>query len=230
MRGVLWGSPIIEKVNQGEAKRMNETTETNELIGIDEEIINLPTPDREGDVSVEKALWARKSVRRFLPRELTVKQISQILWAAKGINRPGKNQRTCPSAGGAYPLITYIAMGKGVYRYYPDGHRLRRIIREDKRKEISVAALEQEWVEKAPISIIITAIYERTTARYGKRGEMYVHMEAGHAAQNVHLQAAALGLGSVPVGAFIDARIAKIIKCTEQEIPIYIIPVGYEKG
>lgn len=218
--------------SKGKAVVMNANNSTNTKLFIDEneDIIILPPPYKEGKMSVEQALWKRKSQRRFSSSRLDNETIGQLLWAAQGINRPERGFRTCPSAGATFPLITYAMTQQGVYRYYPDGHRIRKIISGDRRLSLSQAALEQKWVETAPLNIIFTAIPDRTSARYGSRGSMYVHMEAGHAAQNIHLQAVALGLGSVPVGAFIEARVTKIIGSTEMEVPLYIIPVGYPEG
>jgi SagB-type dehydrogenase family enzyme len=85
------------------------------------------------------------------------------------------------------------------------------------------------FIADAGCVIVITAVYDRTTWRYGERGVRYVHIEVGHAAQNIHLQAVALGLGSVPIGAFHDDKIVTILDLEENECPIYIIPVGHTK-
>jgi SagB-type dehydrogenase family enzyme len=96
----------------------------------------------------------------------------------------------------------------------------------DIRKDIAKAALGQGFISDAGLVVIITAIFERTATRYGDRADRYVYIEAGHCAQNIHLEAAALGLGSVPVGAFRDNELTKLLKLQDEE-PIYIIPVGY---
>jgi SagB-type dehydrogenase family enzyme len=190
----------------------------------------LPQPSAEGNVSIEEALRRRVSVRNFTPQNLTREQIARLLWAAQGINRPGTRFRTAPSAGATYPLETYAVTPEGIYRYIPGEHSTELVREGDHRRELAGAALGQTSVSQAPLSIIFTAVYERTTNRYGNRGIMYVHMEAGHAAQNIHLQGAAMGLGSVPIGAFDPDRVAGIIRSGENEIPIYIIPVGFPAG
>ena len=190
-------------------------------------VIMLPKPSEKGNVSLEESLWRRKSVRNFSDKELTEKEIGQILWAAQGINRPGTDFKTCPSAGATYPLVAYAVTKDSIFRYIPKGHKLEKVRDGDLRKELSKACLGQKWVEKAPLIVVFTAIYERTTGRYGDRGMMYIYMEAGHAAQNIHLQAAALNLGSVPVGAFKDELVAAVIRAKKGEYPLYVIPVGY---
>ncbi len=115
----------------------------------------------------------------------------------------------------------------GAFHYLPGSHRLVQISDRDLRADLAEAALGQGSVRQAPVSLVLAAVYERTRARYGERAERYVHMEAGHAAENVHLQAVALGLGSVPVGAFDDQRAAKVLDLPAEQAVLYIVPVGY---
>jgi len=192
--------------------------------------IILPRPLYDGNVSIEYTLKQRRSVRRFSKMAISLQELSQILWAASGISQG--SYRTAPSAGATYPLNCYVAAGnveeleKGVYRYIVKNHGLKRIAPYDLRSALCRAALHQTFIEEAPIVIVITAIYERTTGHYGQRGIRYVHMEAGHAGQNISLQAVALGLGSVMVGAFQDKMVKEIVSLEKGEEPLYIIPVG----
>ncbi|MDH5696652.1 MAG: SagB/ThcOx family dehydrogenase, partial [Dehalococcoidia bacterium] len=148
-------------------------------------VINLPEPRYDSDVSIEQSLLNRRSIRSYTGEPLTLQEVSQLLWAAQGITDP-RGFRTAPSAGALYPLELYLVVGdvddltSGVYRYEPDGHQLARIIDGDKRAELADAALAQPWVKEGAISIVFTAVYERTTIKYGERGIRYVQMEAGH--------------------------------------------------
>lgn len=193
--------------------------------------IKLPEPRHDSNISIEETLLKRRSIRDYSGEPLTLKEVAQLLWAAQGITGPG-GFRTAPSAGATYPLETYLVVGDvkdlmaGVYRYAPEEHRLVRVLAGDRRAELASAALGQSWVRKAAIDIVFTAIYERTTGRYGERGVRYVHMEVGHAAQNVYLQAVALELGTVVIGAFYDNRVAEVLKLPQNEQPLYIMPVG----
>jgi len=191
------------------------------------EVIKLPVPRKRGDVSLEETILRRRSKREFKAGFLSKEQISQLLWAAQGITDSSGFFRAAPSAGALYPLEIYIAFSEGVYHYRPAGHILERVSTEDVRLALCEAALGQEFIASAPLDIIITAIYERTTGKYGERGIRYVHMEAGHAAQNILLQAVALGLGSVPIGAFSDKDVSMALTLPAECIPLYIIPVGY---
>ena len=195
------------------------------------EYIELPEPSHEGYMSLERALVQRRSVREYTGEPLTLEEVSQLLWAAQGITAEWGG-RTAPSAGALYPLEVYLVAGDvdglspGVYRYRPQEHDLAKVVNRDVRAELADAALAQTCVEEGAIDIVISAVYQRTTQKYGERGIRYVHMEAGHAAQNLYLQAAALGLGMVTVGAFYDDEVKDIVGLAEDEAPLYIVPVG----
>jgi SagB-type dehydrogenase family enzyme len=122
-----------------------------------------------------------------------------------------------------------VAKKDGLFRYIPQGHKLAQVQDRDLRDELSRAAWNQEFIKEAPAVFVITAFYSRTTGRYDERGIRYVHIEVGHAAQNLHLMAVALGLGSVPVGAFNDELIKKLLKLSKDEEPLYLVPVGYAR-
>ena len=189
--------------------------------------IQLPKPNLKGRVSVEEAIQERRSVRNFKPTPLTLETVGQLLWATQGITEPVSGFRAAPSAGALYPLEIYLVQADGVYRYVPKGHLLEVLAENDVREKLSEAALGQEFVALAPVSIVIAAEPSRTTWKYGPRGTQYVHMEAGYAAENLHLQAVALGLGSVSVGAFRDAEVSRVIGLPRNQVPLLIVPVGH---
>lgn len=194
-------------------------------------MVKLPEPKLKGNVSLEETLLKRRSVRDYAEVVLTLEEVSQLLWAGQGITESWGG-RTAPSAGATYPLEMYLAVGNvqslvpGIYKYSPKKHELVKLSAEDVRGKLADAALSQDFVKEAPIDIVIAAAYERTTWRYGDRGIRYVHIEVGHAAQNICLQAVALGLATVPVGAYHDDRVKTIIGMPANEVPLYILPVG----
>jgi SagB-type dehydrogenase family enzyme len=196
-----------------------------------DERIKLPEPCTTGNTSVEAALSQRRSIRAYSGDILAIEEVSQLLWAAQGITAPWGG-RTAPSAGALYPLELYLVVGdvegidKGVYRYRPGEHELEKVKADDIRAELADAALGQECIRDAAIDIVFTAVYERTTRKYGERGIRYAHMEAGHAAQNVYLQAVSLDIGTVVIGAFNDSEVANIVNVSEHGNPLYIMPVG----
>jgi SagB-type dehydrogenase family enzyme len=189
-------------------------------------IIALPEPDKSGLVPLEQTMAARRSRRDFKPRALTVEQIGQLVWAAQGQDAHSR-YRTCPSAGATYPLEVFVVTADGLFRYLPGKHTLEKLADQDLRAALASAAWGQQFIEAAPLTLVFAAQFSRTTGRYGKRGVRYVCMEAGHAAQNVHLQAEALGLGSVAVGAFDDASVGGVLSLPRQFEPIYMVTVGY---
>jgi SagB-type dehydrogenase family enzyme len=197
-------------------------------------IIALPEPRHEGAMAVERALLRRRSVREFSKAALTLAEASQLLWAAQGITGED-GLRTAPSAGALYPLELYIAAGNvqqlaaGVYKYQPHGHRLTVIAQEDKRRKLAAAALNQNWMQNSAALLIFAGVERRITWKYGQRGIRYMHLEAGHAAQNVFLQALALGLSAAVVGAFDDERVQQVLQMPEDERALYLMPVGRQR-
>jgi len=191
--------------------------------------IKLPHPRTEGPLSLEAALPLRRSVREFSTKSLTMDEISQLLWAAQGVTDPS-GHRTVPSAGATYPLELYLVTGDGLLQYMPDDHSLLQLRDKDLRKELFNASLEQEFILEAPATFVFTAVYARTEQRYGpSRSPRYIHMEVGHAAQNMMLQAVALGLGTVPVGAYEDASVTRVLNLPIDHIPLYLVPVGHPR-
>ena len=191
-----------------------------------EETMSLP-PLTAGRVSLDDALRRRRSVRVFAARALSSEHVGQLCWAAQGITEPAAGLRTAPSAGALYPLELYVVLPDGVFRYEPRAHRLRRIDATDQRVVLSRATLGQDAVRLASADLVITAALSRTRAKYGDRAERFAHLEAGHAAQNVLLEATSLGLAAVPIGAFDDGDVRRAIGAPADELPLYVIAIGH---
>jgi SagB-type dehydrogenase family enzyme len=199
------------------------------------ESVPLPTPAEEGDVSVEGAIADRRSRREYGERALERRELGQLLWAAQGVTERSTGFRAAPSAGALYPLELYVVVGtpgvegleSGVYRYRPRAHGLARLGTGDVQSELRQAAVDQAFVEAAAVDIVLCAVDERTTGKYGERGrQRYVPMEAGHAGENLYLQAEALGLATVSVGAFHDSRVRDLVGAPSNQRPLYVFPVG----
>jgi SagB-type dehydrogenase family enzyme len=189
----------------------------------------LPAPRQEGELSLEEALLQRRSIRSFSETPLTPAEIGQILWAAQGITN-ARGFRTTPSAGALYPLEVYIVCSEGVYHYNPQAHALIMVLPDNQIQSLYEVALEQQAILEAPLTLVITAVFERTAAKYGaERSPRYVHLEAGHAAQNTLLQSVSLGLAAVPIGAFNDAQVQTVLGLPEDHQPLYLIPIGYPR-
>ena len=193
--------------------------------------VPLPKPRFDSDTSVEKALNQRRTTREFSETPLTLFEVSQLLWSAQGTTQDNR-LRTAPSAGALYPLELFLVVGKvhklssGVYKYLPATHKLAIMDKEDKRSEIASASLGQSWVRENAALLVFSSVGKRTTVKYGNRGIRYVHIEVGHAAQNVFLQVQSLGLGAAVVGAFDDEQIRKILNLPSDHHILYLMPIG----
>ncbi len=191
--------------------------------------IALPKPDLAGKVTLERALAHRRSTREYARGALTLAEVSQLLWAAHGVTGPG-GRRTTPSAGALYPLEIDLVAGDvtglapGVYRYLPQVHALQRRLSGDRRDALAKAALDQGSVRTAAAVVAVSAVVQRTAAKYRERAPRYVDIEVGAVGQSVSLEAAALGLGTVLVGAFDDAGVARVLDAAEA--PLLLLPLG----
>lgn len=195
--------------------------------------MRLPRPKTGGKLSFEEVVKNRRSIRNFSPRSVSLQHISQILWAAQGTTVEDGSGRACPSAGALYPVEMYVEvrevkeLERGIYHYDVFQHSLEPVRRGDYSQNLTEACLTQLFVGQAPVVFIIGVEYSRVTWKYGERGVRYVNVEVGHCGQNICLQATALGLASVPVGAFWDRQVQEAM-CMPQDIePVYVIPVGY---
>lgn len=192
----------------------------------------LPPPATRGGMALTQALLQRRSVRAYRADNLSLAQVGQLLWAAQGITSED-GLRTAPSAGALYPLEIHLVAGTveglpaGVYHYAPAPHRLERVQAADVRAALASAAMNQSWVRDAAAVLACSAVYERTLGKYGQRGPRYVHLEAGHAAQNILLQATAFGLHSVIVGAFDDHAVQNALGLPADCAPLCLIPIGH---
>jgi SagB-type dehydrogenase family enzyme len=205
-------------------------------------MIKLPSPQLKGKISLEETILRRRSVRRYRKEPLDLSQLSQILWSAQGVTG-SRGFRAAPSAGATYPLEIFVVVGEqsvvikeakqapeelqaGIYHYEPDSHSLSLGKASDLRPDLARATMDQEFIIDAPAAVVICALYHRTSCRYGRRAERYVHMEVGHTGENIHLQAVALGLATVEVGAFQDEEVREVLGLEEQFKPLYVMPVG----
>jgi len=212
------GTNMIKAQGNEPAKEKKEITE-----------IKLPPAKTVGKMTLEEAIPKRKSVRKYAPKEMSIEQVSQILWAAYGANPRNKNfiSRNVPSAGGIFPMNVYLLDKNGIYRYDSLNHSLILVKKGDARADLCNAATGQGSIKEASIDLVITGDFAKCANRYGERAPRYVAMEAGHIGQNVSLQAVALGLDTVMIGAFVDEAVAEVISAPKEETPLYIIPVGY---
>lgn len=194
-------------------------------------IIPLPAGNHHERLSLTEALRRRRTQRSFAPLPLTLEEIGALLWAAQGSTGPD-GLRTAPSAGALYPLELLLvasaveSLPAGSYRYLPLKHQLQRLAPGEHASAVAAAAHGQGWMAEAAAILAFSTVPARTTGKYGHRGERYIHIEVGHAAQNAALEAAVLGLGCGEVGAFDDAAMAVALGLPAGEQPLYLLPVG----
>ena len=189
------------------------------------EPFKLPPPRYESEVSIEKALLERRSMRSYKEEPLTLNDLSQILWAAQGITEPKKGLRAAPSPRALYLLQVYVLPGNvtdlpmGTYRYEPQGHELVKTADGNKKAELFQAA-GQAPIKNAPLALVITGLSEKT------QNPAWVYLEAGHVAENVYLQSVSLKLGTVAMGGFKEDEVRKVLNLSEKERVLYIMPIG----
>jgi SagB-type dehydrogenase family enzyme len=193
--------------------------------------ISLPKIKPGEQDSFSELMFERRSVRHFGSGEMTLNQVAELVFAAQGITRQDR-YRTVPSAGALYPLEIFVLTGPvqgleaGVYHYQPHGHQLLPVRSGDRRQELARQAYQQMWVAEAQTIVVMCAVYERVTQKYGQPGMRYVHIEAGCAAQNVSLAGYSMGLGSTVVGAFDQKEVAEVIDADQNVRPLIVLPVG----
>lgn len=191
----------------------------------------LPAPSLAGPLAFEQALQRRRSRRGFRNEALALADAAQLLWAAQG-RTDDQGHRTAPSAGALYPLELTLVAGRvdglaaGAYRYLPDEHALRRAREGDWRAAVAACTRGQAWVAEAPALVVIATASQRTRQRYGERADRFVALEAGGAAQNVYLQAAARGWATVLVGAFDEPRLREAVGLDGEREPLVLMPIG----
>lgn len=233
--GALWMLGLLLTGRSADTAPIEEQPTTNTATSsepaVSYETFPLPQPILDGEISVAEALFNRRSQRDFQDTELTQEQLAQLLWAAGVTTEDGR--RTAPSAGALYPLDLYVVVTQvtglepGLYLYQPEQHALEKILAGDFRTALAEGSLDQQAIQRAPATLLYTVVYERLIERYGDRGiERYAYIEVGHSAQNVLLQAQALGLGAVPIGAFTDHALKELLQLPTENEPRYLIPVG----
>jgi SagB-type dehydrogenase family enzyme len=179
-------------------------------------------------VALEEAIARRRSVRSFTGAPLTREHLGQLFWAAQGVTHSA-GLRTAPSAGALYPLELYAATAGEVMHYLPTGHRMEQWTPTQGWQALLDATPSAQAVSSAGTAFVLAADIGRTASKYGGRSPLYVHLEAGHAAQNLLLQAVGLGLGAVTIGAFNEGRLSRFLALPATQEPLYLISVGHPK-
>jgi SagB-type dehydrogenase family enzyme len=193
------------------------------------EDVALPPPVTTGGMSLNEALSRRRSQREFTGRGMTPEQLSQLCWAAQGITEPVKGLRTAPSALALYSVAVYVVNAQGIFEYLPKTHVLRRLRGAEAMPELR-AAMNAPSASTAPVCMVLAMDTGPLETRAGRQAERYCLLEAGHIAQNILLEATALGLASVPVGGMDESKVAAALKLPANRRPVYVLPIGYARA
>lgn len=188
-----------------------------------QEDIKLPEPEKKGGMTLNEALMSRKTNRTFASKELSMQEISNLLWAANGINRMD-GKRTAPSARNAQEIDVYVAMKTGLYKYEPNDNALRIISEKDQRHQMSQ---RPQMIEEAPVALIFYANYDKMKNFDDASKEFYGATDAGFVSQNVYLYCAAHNLNTVVMGYIDRDAIRQMIDVDGKAILVQ--PVGYPK-
>jgi len=188
--------------------------------------IRLPAPKTSGGMSLTETLAKRRSQRSFASKPLSMKQVSQLCWAAQGITDTQHGYRTAPSAMALYVIHVFVVDDKGAHEYVPQPHALRPLSVDGALHRLRTA-VGQPSVKSVPLLMVLAMEPARLEAKCGKNADRYALMESGHVAQNVLLQATAMGLVSVPVGGIDESKVAEALHLPKGVRPVYVLPLGY---
>lgn len=197
----------------------------------------LPEPRFSKDANFWETVLKRRSVRKFDPDlALPLEILSALLWATQGVTAEAGDFhfRTVPSAGGLFPIETYLAvrsvegLEQGIYHFRPYEFDLERIQSGDFAKAMARAALGQDMVAHAHATFVWTAILQRSKWKYRERAYRYIYLDAGHIAQNLYLAGTASGLGICGIGALYDDAVNSLIGVDgTDETVVYMATVGW---
>jgi SagB-type dehydrogenase family enzyme len=186
-------------------------------------LVRLPPPQTVGGKPLMQALKERHSTRDFNPRPLPTQVLSDLLWAADGINRPDSGKRTAPSARDWREIDIYVAMADGTYLYDPKEHALRQVVARDLRASTGT----QDFVAKAPTSLVYVANLDRMGGASPEQKALYAAADTGFIAQNVYLFCASAGLATVVRGSIDRDALQRALGLGPQQRIILAQTVGY---
>lgn len=188
--------------------------------------IELPVPDKEGGLPFMKTLSVRASARDFDTMMVELTRISNLLWAANGINRPDQDKRTAPSALNAQDIDLYVLMNEKVYLYDPAKHILKFVVTGDHRR---LVAGSQEMFALVPVMVVLVSDISRFRMGEESARLNWAAIDAGIVSQNISLYCASTGLGTVPRATMDIPKLKEVMGLKETQYPILNHPVGFKK-
>jgi SagB-type dehydrogenase family enzyme len=187
--------------------------------------VQLPTPQLDGGRPLMQVLRDRKSSREFSSEKLPMQVLSNLLWAAFGVNRPDSGKRTAPSAVNSQEMDIYVATADGLYLFDAKAHRLKSVLAEDARAMTGL----QPFVKEVPLNLTYVADFSRMGSRTNEQKEFYSAADTGFIAQNVYLYCASEGLATVVRGLVDKPALAKAMKLQADQKITLVQSVGYPK-
>ena len=199
----------------------------------------LPAPSTidVGSYDLRKAIEERRSVRAYSDEDLTLEELSWLLWCTQGVRdvvgRPA-TLRNVPSAGARHAFETYLLVNRvdglkpGLYRFLASEHKLvEESLEKNIADEVTAACLRQNFVKRSAVTFLWVAVSYRMAWRYHERGYRYMHLDAGHVCQNLYLSAEAIGSGACAIGAYNDDELNELLGLDgEEQFVIYVATVG----
>ena len=187
------------------------------------EPIHLPPPETSGGMPLMQALSNRRSTKEFTKQVIERNQISNLLWAAFGINRPESGKRTVATAVNCQDIEVYVVFEKATYVYQAKEHRLIPVVNRDVR---SLAAT-QEYAQVAPVNLVYVSDYSKMADRFKDKKPTYAAFHAGSISQNVYLYCASAGLGAVVRDSVDRAGLRDALNLSDNQVIVMAQSVGY---
>ena len=191
-----------------------------------DKVIRLPKPDMNRGGTVMKALADRHSTREFAAKALSMADLSDLLWAANGVNRPESGKRTAPSAMDKQEVDVYVVLPQGTYLYDAKAHQLNLVSEGDHRDAVAGG---QAFVKTAPVSLVLVSDVARMGDVKDSHALLMCAVDAGIVSQNISVFCSAANLATVPRASMDEAKLRTVLKLKDSQKPLMNHPVGYSK-
>lgn len=191
-----------------------------------DKVIRLPKPNLNRNCEVMEAFANRHSTREYAAKALTLTDLSDLLWAANGINRPEEGKRTAPSAMNKQDVDVYVVLPEGTYLYDAKAHQLNLVAEGDHRGAVAGG---QAFVKSAPVSLLLVSDLSRLGDAKNTHTQLMGAVDAGIVSQNISIFCSAAKLATVPRASMDTAKLKSVLKLTDTQLPLMNHPVGYHK-
>ena len=191
-----------------------------------DKVIRLPKPNLNRNSEVMEAFANRHSTREYAAKALTLNDLSDLLWAANGINRQEEGKRTAPSAMNKQDVDVYVVLPEATYLYDAKAHQLNLVVEGDHRGAVAGG---QAFVKSAPVSLLLVSDLSRLGDAKNTHTQLMGAVDAGIVSQNISIFCSAAKLATVPRASMDTAKLKSVLKLTDTQLPLMNHPVGYHK-